>query len=92
MFRRAGRPPWSIGTRAGGRVQTPGTGGRLRLDLERRRKTGLVASRVCDYLAGSTFRPDDVAMPGTAALRLTDEVFLNFDHRHQRIVNRKDKA
>jgi len=38
-------------------------------------------------------------MPGTAALRLTDEVFLNFDHQRgardgpsQILVNRKDKA
>jgi hypothetical protein len=38
-------------------------------------------------------------MPGTAALRLTDEVFLNFDQpegapdgRSQILVNRKDKA
>jgi hypothetical protein len=38
-------------------------------------------------------------MPGKTALRLTDEVFLNFDHRrapaqghYQILVNRKDKA
>jgi hypothetical protein len=38
-------------------------------------------------------------MPGTAALRLTDEVFLNFDQAKgaraghpQILVNRKDKA
>jgi hypothetical protein len=38
-------------------------------------------------------------MPGNNALRLTDEVFLNFDHRrgpcqghYQILVNRKDKA
>jgi hypothetical protein len=62
-------------------------------------KQALVASRHCDYLAGSTFRPDDVAMPGTAALRLTDEVFLNFDQpesapdgHSQILVHRKDKA
>jgi hypothetical protein len=63
-------------------------------------KQALVASRLCDYLAASTFRPDDLAMPGNDALRLTDEVFLNFDyHRrgpcqghYQILVNRKDKA
>src|SRR5450432_1872771 len=34
----------------------------------------LVASRLCDYLATSTFRPNDLAMPGKTALRLTDEI------------------
>src|SRR6202035_4199581 len=86
--------------RRGGR--SPNTGSsraKTRAAFACRAKQALVASRLCDYLAGSTFRPDDVAMPGTAALRLTDEVFLNFDQpkraragHSQIFVNRKDKA
>jgi hypothetical protein len=62
-------------------------------------KQALVASPLCDLISRIDVSAERLGHAWEQCPRLTDEVYLNFDHRkgpcqghHQILVNRKDKA